>query len=88
MGSNDCSPLDRDAERLHYTTKGITTSLLTYILLRDRTVPGSRTKKLLLSYPRLTFGSLDSVLVAHTRGGITLGPDEGEHDADFCSLGS
>jgi hypothetical protein len=29
-----------------------------------------------------------SALVARAQGGITLGPEEGELDADFCSLGN
>jgi hypothetical protein len=42
---------------------------------------------LLLSHPRLTFGSPDSGASHRTQGGITLSLEEGELDADFCTLG-
>jgi hypothetical protein len=43
---------------------------------------------LLLSYPRAHLQLTRApALVARAQGGLTLGPEQGELDADFCHLG-
>jgi hypothetical protein len=55
-------------------------------MTQELTDPPSR--PLLLSHPPTQPSAHPApALVAHAQGGITLGPGEGELDADFCSLG-